>query len=74
MVMLTEEEAVKGREDVEKCWGMGYTAEDIVYLDRSEALKLEPELGPQVIGVKYYPKDASVNPKRLIRVLSILAK
>ena len=45
-----------------------------MYLTRNDALKLEPELGPEVIGVTYCPKDASVNPKRLVRVLKQMAE
>ncbi|HTR84103.1 MAG TPA: FAD-dependent oxidoreductase [Reyranella sp.] len=38
-------------------------------LDRDELLKLEPEIGPDVVGASYCPLDGHVNSLRLFRTL-----
>ena len=40
------------------------------YLTRDEALKIEPNLGPEVLACQLYPKDASVNPKQMCEELA----
>jgi glycine/D-amino acid oxidase-like deaminating enzyme len=41
----------------------------IEMLDRSELLKLEPEIGQEVVGASYCPLDGHVNSLRLFRTL-----
>ncbi|MFO0549129.1 MAG: glycine oxidase ThiO [Polyangiaceae bacterium] len=47
---------------------------DVALLDRKQALELEPELSPRVDFAVHYPRDARVDPPRLLRALRIGAE
>ena len=52
-------------------WAMESATEEnnAVYLDREAALKIEPELGPLVLGALLEPSDSHINPKKFMREL-----
>jgi sarcosine oxidase subunit beta len=47
----------------------GYGPSDIRYVEREEALELEPALGGNVLGALYHPKAAHCNPKHFLRAI-----
>ena len=51
-----------------------FSPDECMYLDREASLKVEPALGPNVLGSLYFPKDGHVNPKRLVRAYKSAAE
>jgi D-amino-acid dehydrogenase len=63
----TEETYAAGRREAGSS-GLPFQA-----LDRTQALALEPALGPRTVGAVYYPREAHVDPLRFVRALGSAA-
>lgn len=73
-ILMTKDECLWGKALVELQRGQGYGPDQIDYLDRDQARKIEPHLGDDVLGVVYFPDEGHVNPKRFTQSIGVMAK
>jgi L-2-hydroxyglutarate oxidase LhgO len=68
-MLVNEVHYQAAQKKVSDLYKMGYTRDDVQFLDKTQLMQLEPQAGSNILGAIWFPKTGHVNPRKMVKAI-----